>query len=66
VSAGTHPRLVFDRRQGLWLGVCRGFAGYAGAPVGLVRVGAVFLTAAGLGLPGIVAYVAAGWMFGRR
>jgi phage shock protein PspC (stress-responsive transcriptional regulator) len=57
---------VIDRRQGAWLGVCQGFADYAGAPVGLVRLGTVFLTIAGLGLPGVLAYAATGWVFGRR
>ncbi|WP_419826794.1 PspC domain-containing protein [Sphingomonas sp.] len=66
MNAEVRRRLVIDRRQGAWLGVCRGVADYAGVPVGLVRAGAVFLTVAGLGLPGVVAYVATGWMFGRR
>ena len=56
---------TIDRRRGAWLGVCRGIADYSGAPVGLVRLGAIFLTLAGLGLPGILAYVLIGWLAGR-
>jgi phage shock protein C len=57
---------VVDRRQGLWLGVCRGFADYARVDPLLVRLGVVFLTVAGLGLPGVLAYVGIGWFAGRR
>ncbi|USI74171.1 PspC domain-containing protein [Sphingomonas morindae] len=57
---------VSDRRQGLWLGVCQGFAQATGAPVGLVRLAVLFLTLAGLGLPGILAYVLIGWLTGPR
>ena len=59
-------RLIIDRRRGMWLGVCRGLADYSGVPVGLVRIGAVFLTVAGLGLPGLLAYVVIGWLAGER
>jgi phage shock protein C len=59
-------RLVIDRHQGLWLGVCQGFADYAGVNAGLVRLGVVFLTLMGLGLPGILAYVLIGWLAGTR
>ena len=55
-------RLVIDRRRGLWLGLCRGLADYAHVPVGLVRLGVIFLTLAGLGLPGVLAYVLIGWL----
>lgn len=56
---------VIDRRRGMWLGVCRGLADYSGAPAGLVRAGAVLLTVAGLGLPGVLAYLAVGLIAGR-
>ncbi len=59
-------RLVIDRRRGLWLGVCQGLADYTGTHVGLIRFATVFLTIAGLGLPGIVAYVLVGWLAGSR
>lgn len=59
-------RLIIDRRQGMWLGVCRGFADYVGADVGLVRLAVLFLTIMGLGLPGIIAYVLIGWLAGSR
>jgi phage shock protein C len=59
-------RLVIDRRRGLWLGVCQGFADWSGADVGLVRAALVVLTILGLGLPGIVAYVLIGWLAGTR
>lgn len=59
-------RLVIDRRRGQWLGVCQGLAEYSGAPVLAVRLGVVFLTLMGLGLPGIVAYVLIGWLAGAR
>ena len=49
-------RFVIDRRRGLWLGVCQGFADWSGTDAGLVRVALVLLTVLGLGLPGIVAY----------
>lgn len=55
-------RLTIDRRRGLWLGVCQGLADYADVPVGLVRLGVIFLTVAGLGLPGILAYMLVGWL----
>jgi|UPI0003B3BB99 phage shock protein C len=59
-------RFVIDRRQGLWLGVCRGFADWSGTDVGLVRAALVLLTILGLGLPGIIAYVLIGWLAGVR
>lgn len=59
-------RLVIDRRRGVWLGVCRGFADWTGTDAGLVRVALVLLTILGLGLPGIVAYVLIGWLAGTR
>jgi phage shock protein C len=59
-------RLVIDRRRGLWLGVCRGFADWTGTDAGLVRVALVLLTILGLGLPAIVAYVLIGWLAGTR
>jgi phage shock protein C len=59
-------RLIIDRRRGMWLGVCRGLADYSGVNVGLVRIGAVFLTVAGLGLPGLLAYVVIGWLAAER
>jgi phage shock protein C len=59
-------RFEIDRRRGLWLGVCRGFADWSGADVGLVRVALVALTLLGLGLPGIIAYVLIGWLAGTR
>jgi phage shock protein C len=58
-------RLVIDRRNGWWLGVCRGFADYAGVPVGLVRLAVLFLTIVGFGLPGVLAYLLIGWLAGR-
>lgn len=59
-------RLVIDRRRGMWLGVCRGLADYAGVNAGLVRLGTIFLTVVGLGLPGLLAYVLIGWLAGER
>lgn len=58
-------RLTIDRRRGMWLGVCQGFADYVGVDAGLVRLVFIFLTIMGLGLPGIVAYVLIGWLAGR-
>jgi phage shock protein C len=60
------PSFAVDRQRGLWLGVCRGLADRAGAPVSLVRAGAVLLTLAGLGLPGVIAYVALGLLGPQR
>jgi phage shock protein C len=59
-------RFVIDRRRGLWLGVCQGFADWSGTDAGLVRVALVLLTVLGLGLPGIVAYGLIGWLAGTR
>ncbi len=61
----TNP-LVIDRRRGLWLGVCRGFADWSGLDVGLVRFALVALIVLGLGLTGIVGYVLIGWLAGTR
>ena len=49
-----------DRDRGLWLGVCRALADRGDVPVALVRLGVVLLVMAGLGLPGILAYLAVG------
>ena len=59
-------RLVIDRRQGVWLGVCRGMADYAGVDVTLVRLLTVLLTVLGAGFPIFVAYVLIGWLAGER
>lgn len=49
-----------DRDRGAWLGVCRALAERGGVPVSLVRLGVVLLVLAGLGLPGILAYIVIG------
>jgi phage shock protein C len=59
-------RLVIDRHQGVWLGVCRGVADYTDTDVGIVRLLTVLLTVFALGLPLIVAYVLFGWLAGSR
>lgn len=58
--------LVIDRRRGMWMGVCQGLADYSDTPVLLVRLGVVFLTLMGLGLPGVLAYCVIGWIAGKR
>jgi phage shock protein C len=58
--------LVIDRRRGVWLGVCRGVADYAGLDVTLLRLLVVLLTVLGAGLPAVVAYVLTGWLAGER
>lgn len=59
------PSFAIDRDRGLWLGVCRALADRSEIPVSLVRIGVVLLVLAGLGLPGILAYVVIG-MLARR
>jgi phage shock protein PspC (stress-responsive transcriptional regulator) len=59
-------RFVIDRRRGLWLGVCRGFADYSGLPVGLVRLALLALTVISFGLPGVIFYILIGWLAGER
>lgn len=61
-----NDRLVIDRRHGMWLGVCQGLADYSHAPVLLIRLGFIFLTLMGLGLPGVIAYALIGWLAGER
>jgi phage shock protein C len=59
-------RFVIDRRRGVWLGVCRGFADWSGTDAGLVRVALILLTILSFGLTGIVAYILIGWLAGTR
>jgi phage shock protein C len=61
----SHP-FVIDRRRGMLLGVCRGFADWSGTDAGLVRIALVLLTMLGLGLHAILAYVLIGWLAGTR
>ena len=57
---------AIDRDHGLWLGVCRGLADRTDAPVSLIRAGAVLLTVAGLGIPGVIAYALVGLLGPQR
>jgi len=61
----TDP-LVIDRRRGVWLGVCRGVADYAGLDVTLLRVLVVLLAVLGAGFPMLVAYILVGWLARTR
>ncbi len=54
------PSFTIDRHRGVWLGVCRALADNGDVPVSLVRIGVVLLVLAGLGLPGILAYIVVG------
>lgn len=56
---------TIDRNRGVWLGVCRALADHGDVPVSLVRIGVVLLVLAGLGLPGILAYIVIG-LLARR
>lgn len=60
------PSFAVDRHRGLWLGVCRGLADRSGAPVSLIRAGAILLTLAGLGIPGVIAYALIGLLGPQR
>ncbi len=60
------PSFSIDRNRGVWLGVCRALADRGDVPVSLVRAATVLLVLAGLGLPGILAYVLIGVLAPRR
>jgi phage shock protein C len=58
----TANPIIIDRRRGMWLGVCRGFADWSGVPVGLLRALLVLVTLCSLGLPAIIAYMLIGYL----
>jgi phage shock protein C len=58
----TANRIVIDRRQGMWLGVCQGFADWSGVPAGVLRALLLLVTVCSLGLPGVIAYMLVGYL----
>lgn len=51
-----------DRSDAKLMGVCSGFASWAGVDVTVVRVGLVLLTLFALGPVAILAYLLTGWI----
>lgn len=63
--ASPRTRFYLDKQNAKWSGVCAGIADYTGVDVTLVRIGFVFGTLIGQGMP-LLAYWIIAWMAPRK